>query len=218
MKKQFPAPFARAGIIVVVLVALAMLGVVQAQGALWSAKAYVTVTAGRIGDANGDGIVDTGDITKIRRIYFGMDDPTPAADVNQDGIVDTGDITRVKRIYFGLDSPTDCADADGIEALRITKDRYGHCYLKKSGEKYLVGREQKYDIECIVSDTSIELSYEWSCTDGELSGEGPLITWTAPNTAVAVTVTVMVYDIGGNTACKDVTLDVVSCSACTFGC
>jgi hypothetical protein len=105
-----------------------------------------------------------------------------------------------------------------IAALRITKDRYGHCYLKQSGEKYLVGREQKYDIECIVSNTSMELSHEWSCTSGELSGEGSLITWTAPNSSVEVTVTVVASDIAGNAFSKNIILSVVSCSACTFGC
>jgi hypothetical protein len=105
-----------------------------------------------------------------------------------------------------------------IADLLITKDRYGHCYLKKSSEKYLVGREQKYDIECIVSDTGSGLSYEWSCTGGELSGEGSLITWTAPNTVVEVTVTVVVSDIAGNSFSKNIIFSVVSCSACTFGC
>jgi hypothetical protein len=105
-----------------------------------------------------------------------------------------------------------------IAALLITKDRYGHCYLKKSGEKYLVGREQKYDIECIVSDTSKELSYHWSCTGGELSGHGSLVTWTAPDAVGEFTVTAGVSDIAGNVASKDIILSVVSCSRCTFGC
>jgi hypothetical protein len=104
-----------------------------------------------------------------------------------------------------------------IAALLITKDRYGHCYLKESGEKYLVGREQKYDIECVVSDTN-ELVYEWSCDGGQISGEGPMITWTAPNSSVEVTVTVTVSDLAGNMLSKDIILSVVSCSACTFGC
>jgi hypothetical protein len=102
-----------------------------------------------------------------------------------------------------------------IEALLVTAE---HCYLKKSGEGYLVGKEQKYDIECVVSNTSMELSYEWSCTGGEISGRGPLITWTAPNTVVEVTVTAVVSDIAGNTFSKDIILSVVSCSHCTFGC
>jgi len=102
-----------------------------------------------------------------------------------------------------------------IEALLITAE---HCYLKKSGEKYLVGKGQKYDIECIVSDTSGEVSYNWSCDGGEIAGEGSLITWTAPNKSIDVTVTAIVSDIAGNMAVKNINLNVVSCSPCTFGC
>jgi hypothetical protein len=105
-----------------------------------------------------------------------------------------------------------------IEMLEITKDRYGHCYLKPYSGGYYVGKEQMYDIECIVTDTTVELSYEWSCTGGEISGEGSLITWTAPDTSVKITVTVIVSDITGNMVSKNVLLNVVSCSTCTFHC
>jgi hypothetical protein len=105
-----------------------------------------------------------------------------------------------------------------IEQLLITKDRYEHCYLKKSGEKYLVGKEQMYDIECIVGDASNWVSYNWSCDGGELSGEGSMVTWTAPNTSTEVTVTVTVSDMAGNMASENMILNVVSCSRCTFGC
>jgi hypothetical protein len=107
-----------------------------------------------------------------------------------------------------------------IEELRITKDRYGHCYLKESGEEYLVGKEQMYDIECVVADTSSGVSYNWSCNGGNISGLGSLITWTAPNPSgsVDVTVTVIVSDIATNMATESMILNVVSCSRCTFGC
>jgi hypothetical protein len=109
-----------------------------------------------------------------------------------------------------------------IEGLLITKDRYGHCYLKKSGEKYLVGKGQKYDIECIVSDMSVTVSYNWSCDDGEISEiseDGSMLTWTAPTPSgsVDVTVTVIVSDVAGNMANKNIILTVVNCSTCTFG-
>ena len=109
-----------------------------------------------------------------------------------------------------------------IEGLLITKDRYGHCYLKKSGEKYLVGKGQKYDIECIVSDMSGTVSYNWSCDDGEISEiseDGSMLTWTAPTPSgsVDVTVTVIVSDVAGNMANKNIILTVVNCSPCTFG-
>jgi hypothetical protein len=104
-----------------------------------------------------------------------------------------------------------------IEALLVTAE---HCYLKTYSWGYKVGKEQEYDIECIVSDTSSAVSYNWSCDGGELSGEGSLITWTAPNPSGSadVTVTVIVSDIAGNMASKSVILNVVNCSPCTFGC
>jgi hypothetical protein len=108
-----------------------------------------------------------------------------------------------------------------IEQLVITKDRYGHCYLKKSGEEYLVGKEQKYDIECIVEDISGELSYNWSCDDGDItetSEDGSMIAWTAPDASGYVTVTVIVSDIADNMVSKNIILHVVTCSRCTFGC
>jgi len=104
-----------------------------------------------------------------------------------------------------------------IEALLVTAE---HCYLKKSGEEYLVGKGQMYDIECVVADASVELLYEWLWTGGNASVEGSMIAWTAPNPSgsVDVTVTVTVSDIAGNMASKNIILNVVNCSPCTFGC
>jgi len=102
-----------------------------------------------------------------------------------------------------------------IEALLVTAE---HCYLKTNTSPYKVGKGQKYDIECIVSDTSSEVSYNWSCDGGELSGDDSLITWTAPNTSGYVTITVIVSDVADNMSSKNISLQVVSCSACTFGC
>jgi hypothetical protein len=103
-----------------------------------------------------------------------------------------------------------------IEALLVTAE---HCYLKTYSWGYKVGKEQMYDIECVIADAGTELFYEWTCDGGEISGEGSLITWTAPNPSVStdVTVTVIVSDIAGNMASKNVIFEVVSCSTCTFG-
>ena len=104
-----------------------------------------------------------------------------------------------------------------VEELLVTAE---HCYLKTTSTGYKVGKEQEYSIECIVSDNSSVVSYNWSCDDGEISGEGSTITWIAPNPPGTsdVLVTVLVSDIAGNTASKDLALNVVSCSRCTFGC
>jgi len=89
-------------------------------------------------------------------------------------------------------------------------------YLKEYPGYYKAGKAKKYDIECIVSDTSGELVYEWSCNDGEISGEGSMITWTAPGRAVQVTVTVTVSNAAGDMVSNSIVLKVVSCSPCTF--
>jgi hypothetical protein len=104
-----------------------------------------------------------------------------------------------------------------IATLLVTAE---HCYLKTYSWGYKVGKGQKYDIECISSNTSAELVYQWSCDGGEISGEGSMITWTAPSPSdsVDVTVTVTVSDLAGNMVSKNIILSVVSCSACTFGC
>jgi len=101
-----------------------------------------------------------------------------------------------------------------IEDLIVTAE---HKYLKTTVYGYMVGKTKEYDIECIVSDTSGELVYEWSCDGGEISGEGSMITWTAPDTKGDVTVTVRVSDVADNMVSKSIILNVVSCSSCTFG-
>jgi hypothetical protein len=53
------------------------------------------------GDANGDGSVDSLDITKVKRIIMGLDDPTPGADANGDGNVNALDITKIELIIMG---------------------------------------------------------------------------------------------------------------------
>jgi hypothetical protein len=89
-------------------------------------------------------------------------------------------------------------------------------YLKETTTGYKVGKTKEYYIECIASDTS-ELVYEWSCDGGEISGVGSTITWTAPDTACDVTVTVKVFDSGANWVRKNIVFEVVSCSSCEFG-
>jgi len=119
--------------------------------------------------------------------------------------------TRTLSVSVSLEEPTT------IEALIVTAD---HCYLKTYSWGYKVGKEQEYHIECILSDNSTEVSYQWSCEDGTISGEGSVINWTAPDEYIeATTVTVKVADFDSAIMdAENVVLNVVSCSACTFGC
>ncbi|MCK4403419.1 MAG: hypothetical protein KAV98_06600 [Dehalococcoidia bacterium] len=107
-----------------------------------------------------------------------------------------------------------------IESLIVTPK--GHEYLKEYDGGYKVGKAKSCEIECVVTDAGDGLVYEWSAsgddTDGgEISGEGSVITWTAPDRAVEVTVTVTVSDAAGSMVSKSIVFTVVSCSACTFG-
>ena len=61
-----------------------------------------------LGDANMDGVIDGGDITKVQRIIWGLDPPTPTADANNDGVIDAGDITMIRLIIWGLVDPIPC--------------------------------------------------------------------------------------------------------------
>jgi hypothetical protein len=100
-----------------------------------------------------------------------------------------------------------------IENLIVTAE---HEYLKKTTTGYKVGKGKEYNIECIGSNTSSELIYEWLCTGGEISGEGSPITWTAPYTPGDIIVTAIVFDVAGNMDSENIVLTVVSCTSCEF--
>jgi hypothetical protein len=103
-----------------------------------------------------------------------------------------------------------------IEKLAVTAREPK--YLKTASSGYTVGRTKQYDIACDVSDTSGKVSYNWSCQSGVISGEGPIITWTAPDESLErTTVTVIVFDIYGNMAAESMVFSVASCTPCTFG-
>ncbi len=53
------------------------------------------------GDANGDGVVNSLDITRVERIIAGLEAPYAGADANLDGYINAIDITKVERIIAG---------------------------------------------------------------------------------------------------------------------
>ena len=156
--------------------------------------------------ASGKGIItDTGpEVTWTAPGEIGVCDITVMVDDGQGGNV-TGSLTLIA--------------ANGtlpiIESLNVTAREPK--YLKEYSWGYKVGQGKEYDIECVSSNTSGELVYEWLCDGGEISGEGSMITWTAPNVTADVTVMVVVFDAAGYMDNEDVFLEVVSCSSCTFG-
>jgi len=106
-----------------------------------------------------------------------------------------------------------------IEDLVVTAD---HKYVKEvkvEGVKdhYKVGKDKMYYIECQAWDEDgDDLAYTWSCDNGEISGTGANITWKAPNVSGDVNITATVSDEMNGVATKDLLLQVVTCSACTF--
>lgn len=101
-----------------------------------------------------------------------------------------------------------------IEDLIVTAE---HKYLKESSAGYKVAKAYDYTIECVASaNASGEMTYQWSCTGGEILGEGSIIAWTAPDMVIDVTVTAKVFDALGNWVRKSIVLEVVVCSDCTF--
>jgi hypothetical protein len=134
----------------------------------------------------------------------GMYDITVVVTDSQGG-EDTGSITL---IASNGPPPT-------IENLIVTAKEPK--YLKETTTGYKVGKSKEYYIECIASDTNGELVYEWSCDSGEISGEGPMIAWTAPDMSSDVTVTAKVVDSEANWVRNSIVFEVVSCSSCAFG-
>jgi len=101
-----------------------------------------------------------------------------------------------------------------IEDLIVTAE---HKYLKESYPEYKIGKEKNCQIECLASaPMGGELSYLWSATGGEISGEGSVGTWTAPDTSGDVTVTVTVSNAAGDIVGRSIVFQVVRCSTCTF--
>jgi hypothetical protein len=103
-----------------------------------------------------------------------------------------------------------------IEKLTVTSEEPE--YLKTSSSGYMVQKTQQYDIACNVSDTSEVVSYSWSCESGLISGQGPMINWTAPNESLErTTVTVIVSDIYGSMATESIVFAVSFCKPCGSG-
>lgn len=102
-----------------------------------------------------------------------------------------------------------------IDSLNVTAREPK--YIKEYSWGYKVGRGKIYDIECVTSNTSGELVYEWLSDGGEITGEDSMITWTAPDISCDVTITVVVFDVAGYMDSESIFFEVVSCSSCTFG-
>ncbi len=76
-------------------------------------------------------------------------------------------------------------------------------------ERLLVHRGEICNIECVASDQDGDvLSYEWSANRGSISGEGPVVTWTAPHADGTYNITVVVTDGRDGESKGSLTIDV----------
>jgi hypothetical protein len=95
----------------------------------------------------------------------------------------------------------------------LTVTAIGNPYLEETTAGYKVAKTYDYTIECVASGNGT-LTYNWTCTGGNIAEGGSNITWTAPDIEGDVTVTVTVFDGAGNWVKKSVSL-AVACS-CEF--
>lgn len=79
-------------------------------------------------------------------------------------------------------------------------------------ERTRVTRAMTTAIECVAQDPDGDkLSYTWSASGGNISGEGPAVTWTAPNNFGICTITVTVADGRDGQATQSIEIEVTCC-------
>lgn len=68
----------------------------------------------------------------------------------------------------------------------------------------------KSTINCVVSDPEgDDITFKWSCSDGEFTGSGPIVTWKAPNKYGDCYIMVIAQDTNGNSDQATVTIGVL---------
>ena len=78
-----------------------------------------------------------------------------------------------------------------------------------TASKERVAHSGSCQVECIASDPDGDgLTYAWSASGGNISGTGPTITWTAPETVDTYTITVKVIDEMGNESTSSLSIDI----------
>jgi len=65
-------------------------------------KTLTLSLAWRVGDANGDGVVNIADVTYVELVILGLAPRTPGCDANQDGNVNIADVTMIELMILGL--------------------------------------------------------------------------------------------------------------------
>jgi len=104
-------------------------------------------------------------------------------------------------------------DPPEIEEVVVDPHDPQFLIVQPFSKKYVILNRQSCDLECVVENEG-DYDYEWFASDGEISGSGSTVTWTAPGSKKIVTVTVRVSDGNGNEVEQEVTFDVRTCRPC----
>jgi hypothetical protein len=81
-----------------------------------------------------------------------------------------------------------------------------------TAEPQTVKKAMTSTIQCTASDLDDDkLSYAWSASGGNISGEGSGVTWVAPNAFGTYTITVTVTDGRGGEATETIDIEVTCC-------
>jgi hypothetical protein len=69
--------------------------------------------------------------------------------------------------------------------------------------RLLRGSLTKCELQCVALVSYGDLTYEWSCTEGTIEGEGAIVLFTPPDATTGVYVTAKVIDSCGKSAVKE---------------
>ena len=106
-----------------------------------------------------------------------------------------------------------------LAALTLFAILYSGCLLSNKNpvissldaEKDWVTPSDSCKVESVASDADGDsLNYIWSATGGTFSGNGPVVTWMAPDILGTYTITVKVTDGRDGEATKELTIDVLT--------
>jgi hypothetical protein len=88
-------------------------------------------------------------------------------------------------------------------------------FFREYEDEYKILHTNSCSIECVVTNSTGELTFSWSAEKGKISGDGAIITWTPPHVKGLVSITVKVTDAENNMDEKELVFKVEKCS-CVF--
>ena len=88
-------------------------------------------------------------------------------------------------------------------------------FFREYEDEYKILHTNSCSIECVVTNSTGELTFSWSAEKGKISGDGAIVTWTPPHVKGLVSITVKVTDAENNMDEKELVFKVEKCS-CVF--